>query len=294
MRLGRALLRGVSRCFLRRGPLPGQLELGGLELHSAIRFHRTGEVEESMNGQAVQGAADDTPIATSRASTQANAPDPQGQDLFARHQRCERDVLRLERELADAEEAYRVALDGPAGADVADFDGAAQNLADRERHIGAKKLELSRQRHLLERLGDALHPHQIAARGRLVSAISDQITEAEAQERVFSQQIAEHFEAVAGLERETQALEMRVNARARERETYQPRAARLLRVSVRTASPWKPPAGVLIKPSAWRGFVERAQQLNLEAADIIVNELTGAIVRSPVQDNPESHAGEHV
>ena len=133
-------------------------------------------------------------------------------------------------------------------------------------------------------LGDKLLPHRQAARGRQQAAIRKEISDIEAEDLRLKAKIAEHLNAAQHLERERQQLEHRARPLTQEIERLSLRTDRLVKVNVRLVPSWQPPAGVLVRPSAWRAFIEAARAANLETAEIVVNEITGAIARSPLPD----------
>jgi hypothetical protein len=199
-------------------------------------------------------ASIDTPEAQRQAPT---AVDPRGRELYERLQHAEREARRLEQELEAAKAEHQATVTSTI--EVEAIDGNVQTLLALEARVATLTTELAGQRHRVVLLGDALLPHRQQARMRLETSLRTQIAESEHEVRAVNVKIAEHYTEIAALEREAQAIADRARPLTRELHAAGLHASRPLRVTVRFASPWVPPAGVLVKPSAWRAFVEAAR-----------------------------------
>ncbi len=231
--------------------------VGGLGLEGEVRMR-----------SAVPVLPDEVPPAS---------PDPQGQVLHDRQLATERDIRRSEGDLRDAQDAYDAAVSATVGASLEEIDAHVATLSAAEQRITTLRQQLSMQQHRYVLLGDALFPHRQQGRGRAASRIDEQIEDLERADVELKGQIAEHLNAAQDLEREREALAHRLRPLAQEKERATLRTDRLLKVNVQLAASWRPPAGVFVKPSAWRRFIERARGAHLETVDAFVNETTGAI-----------------
>ncbi len=212
------------------------------------------------------------------------SPDPQGQALYDQQLATEREIRRLEGELRHAQAAYEAAVVTPVGAALDEIDAHVATLAAAEQRVATLRQQLSMQQHRYVLLGDALFSHRQQGRGRVESRFRAEIDEITRADVEVKAKIAEHLNAVQDLEREREALEQRLRPLTREIERVTLRTNRVLKVNVQLAAPWRPPADALVKPSAWRRFVERARAAGLETIDdVFVDEMTGA-VHSPRLD----------
>lgn len=211
-------------------------------------------------------------------------------DGRAQYERClalQRDITALSAELLIASEAYESALGDPielgdsAASRAANLDARVTRLTDLEQRVATLQRELSAKQHRYMLEDELLFPYRQRARGRVEEEKRERIATIEREGAALKAEIADHLRAVEDLEHRRSTLERRIAPIQQDIERSSLSPSRGLTVNVRLSKAWRPPSEVLMRASSWRRFLERARVEEIESATIIVNELTGLIVRAP-------------
>jgi len=155
------------------------------------------------------------------------------------------------------------------------LDGMEDQKADLNRRLSA-----ARNRVLI--LGDELHAKKVEGRGRQIADLKRDIGVIEARMKERQRQINEHTEAIQALLNDGAGDEQQVRILVGRAAKLEPRTDRVTTVATAVVDPYRVPSGLLVRPSVWHAFITAARRRGIVDAQITVDELTGTIVRSPL------------
>lgn len=205
----------------------------------------------------------------------------QDAQLWAAFQKATHDLSACERELL-AIDAKRAAIMDAGRGSIAE---QVRVLNDLEQPRAEILLRLGHQRNLWLLLSDRAQQVQVRGRSAHIAELQEQIAGIEAQEREFMAGIAECQRRIEDLTVAAEPLAEQLRALVQQAHELEPRSAKHVKVNMRGADAFRPPAGVLITGTAWHAFIEDARSRGVtDQVHIVVNELTGEIVRSSLDD----------
>lgn len=214
---------------------------------------------------------------------------PDGRALYDEYQAVDAALRATAAALREVEAALAARIATPIAPEGPALEARADELAALERRRDALRAEGARLETRLVLLGDALLPHRQQARLARQEQLRAALEALEQRDHARRVAITDHLQAIDRLEAEGRALALEIERLAGELARHALRTDRLVRVSVHTTSPLRPPADVLVRPSAWRRVVEAARAVGLDTFELIVNEHTGTIARAPVPLLEEDH-----
>jgi len=188
-------------------------------------------------------------------------------------------------DLGAAERAVRdatAAIEAAFAADGHDADVEARVAEARNaEHIAEMRLRRARDRATAK--GDRLHPLQVRARLSAADDIRRRIDALEQDKKGLLVKRLEHLEAIQHIDRELSERNTKILELGEEIESVKTRSSVAITIRPNAVDPYHPPAGVLVRPSAWRFFVERARAQQLDEVQAMVNERTGDISSGSVK-----------
>jgi chromosome segregation ATPase len=203
------------------------------------------------------------------------------EQLFAAYLETTAALKRIHQELQQLDTRRAAILQDSAGGDI------DQRIKALDALEGPKSELMLRQAHLRNRwllLSDQVHGVQARGRGHHINEIQEQIATVEARERDVQAEIADLSTRLEEATAQLEPLNVQRRALVRQAVELEAQTTKRVRINVRTADPFKIPAGVLIKGSVWAQCVEDGRAAGVDAFDIVVNEVLGEIVASSLDD----------
>jgi len=203
----------------------------------------------------------------------------QGRELYARLVEAQAERKGLHRGLAEVIRQHQTLMDTPlAGGSV---DVRLEQLEQLENQRADAERRLTRARNTCVLLGEALHPFRLLGRARQVRALNDQVREVEERQQALEAERTEHLQAAEQLTELIGKASDRIADLMRQVNGAEA-GARPLHLYVQSSDPFEPPAGVLVRPTAWQALIEKLLAAGFDTADVLVDETSGDLLISPV------------